>query len=679
VSAVSERSGGSHVPNPLDRVLDTLTDLAVWAFAIWTVIYYLGRALGWPTTPLLVATVLLTLVAVRPAWRHSHGPQTGVNGLGAVVGRQPTLLALAGVVLTAGACLVHLGTSPMRYAAGWALSVAALVPLAWVALTRERGTRRDAAEEGAVPESVSDAAAGARRRWTLPGLVASLGVTGAAAALAVLSLLTVRKDADDVFYVNKAVWVAEHGTIPTRDTIYSDQVLPALRGAGTAPVQSIEVLQGALAHVFGLAGGSVVYLLTPLVVSFLAVWTLWRLVREWSRERAVVAAAVAVVYLLWAVKDGYGLGAFFIGRDWQGKVVFACLGIPLLYLALSTWARRRSGYDGLRLFAIGAACVGLTSTATLVVPPIGLTVAVAMLLCGYRHWWGALLTLVYPVVTGAVVAASNTGGEFGAVDFTSAQAFHHVVGKGLFMAVGLAAILLAPWLVRRGPTRVVVTAGSLAALVVMAPGMPDVLNRLTGAGPILYRMAWVPAIPALVGVLATAPWRLERAPAPARIAVVVLVPAVVVVAILLGGKLLWTRGDTSIYSGPEWKYDQQPLEDARWIERTYDGSTPVLAPWPVMRGLALSTTEVHGVDPRSFYLQSLDEPAAQHQARIDLSQSMRNGNPKPQADFLEDLDRLDVEYVCLDDAKKRIREVLAGDGWTAERHNSRLTCYAPGG
>jgi hypothetical protein len=509
--------------------------------------------------------------------------------------------------------------------------------------------------------------------------VASVGVAAVAAALAVLSLFTVRKDADDVFYVNKAVFVAEHGTIPTRDTIYSDQVLPALRGAGTAPVQSIEVLQGAVAHLLGVAGGTVVYLFTPLVVSFLAVWTLWRLVREWTRERAVVAAAVAVLYLLWAVKDGYGLGAFFIGRDWQGKVVFACLGIPMLYLVLSMWARRRSWYDAVRLLAVGAACVGLTSTATLVVPPIGLTVAAAMLVCGYRHWWGPLLTLAYPVGSGLVVRASSGGSEFGAVDFTSGQAFHHVVGKGLFMAIGLTAILLAPWLVRRGPVRVVVTAGSLAALVVMAPGMPDLLNRLTGAGPILYRMAWVPAIPALVGVLATAPWRLERLPVRARLAVVALVPLVLVAAIVVSGKLLWTRADTSMYAQPEWKYDQQPLDDARWIERTYDGSTPVLAPWPVMRALALSTTEVHGVDPRSFYLQSLDEPEAKHQSRIDLSRSMRNGNTRPPADFLDDLERLDVEYVCLDDAKKRIRHVLTDNGWRVERHNSRLSCYTPSG
>ena len=660
------------MPNPLDRVFDTATDLFMWGFAAWTVIYYLGRTLGWPTTPLLLVTALVMAVMAAPAWRSSSG--TSLSSSGGRVGGQAAPWVLSAVTLAAAAAAVHFGTSPVRYAVGWALSVAALVPVVWVAIDRDRRDPLGSETARRDPQRPAQTSS----RWTVPGLIASLGVAGVGAGLACLSLFTVRKDADDVFYVNKAVFVAEHGTIPTRDTIYSDQELAALRGAGTAPVQSIEVLQGAVAHALGMEGGTVVYLVTPFVVSFLAVWTLWRLLREWTRQRALVATAVAVTYLLWAVKDGYGLGAFFIGRDWQGKVIFVCLGVPLLYLALTTWARRASWYGGARVFAVGAVSVGLTSTATLVVPPIALTVAAAMLACRYRHWWGALLALVYPLATGAVVAATTGGDEFGAVSFTSGQAFHHVMGTGVFMVVGLAGLLLAPWVVQRGPARIVVAAGSLAALVVMAPGMPDLLNRLTGAGPILYRMAWVPAVPALVGVVSTAAWRPERLTVGARTAASFLAPAVMITAILGSGQLLWTRADTSLESSPVWKFDARPLRYANWIEDTYDGTGPVLAPWPVMRALALTTTKVHGVDPRAFYLQSLSEPVDHHRARVQLSQSMRNGNPKPPPTFLRDLDLLEVRYVCLDPPKRSARAVLAGAGWMAVRKSGRLTCYEPG-
>ena len=41
-----------------------------------------------------------------------------------------------------------------------------------------------------------------------------------------------------------------------------------------------------------------------------------------------MAFVVAMAYLVWGVPSGYGLGAFFIGRIWQGKVIFVCLALP---------------------------------------------------------------------------------------------------------------------------------------------------------------------------------------------------------------------------------------------------------------------------------------------------------------------------------------------------------------
>src|SRR5581483_5604036 len=89
-----------------------------------------------------------------------------------------------------------------------------------------------------------------------PGTLLALGT---ALGLGAFSVFTLRSDPDDTFYVNRAVWVAQHGTIPTRDTMFSSQTLHALPGAGI-PVQSIEAFQGAIAHVFSLAGGTAAYL-----------------------------------------------------------------------------------------------------------------------------------------------------------------------------------------------------------------------------------------------------------------------------------------------------------------------------------------------------------------------------------------------------------------------------------
>ena len=115
-----------------------------------------------------------------------------------------------------------------RYPLGWILAVASVLVLVLALVVA-----------GRVAEQPPPATPGPAR---VAGSLFVLAVLGAAATA---SLYTLTKSYDDVFYVNKAVFVAEHGSIPVRDTVYSDQALPAIRGAGSVPMQSLEVLQGA--------------------------------------------------------------------------------------------------------------------------------------------------------------------------------------------------------------------------------------------------------------------------------------------------------------------------------------------------------------------------------------------------------------------------------------------------
>jgi hypothetical protein len=554
---------------------------------------------------------------------------------------------------------------------------AALVPLLW-SLVAVRGGGGAAPAETSTDEQLDEPDATSRRdSWLRTAASASVWAVGA--VLAYLSLRTVRLDADDVFYVNKAVYVAETGRIPLRDTIYSDQVLPALRGAGTAPVQSIEVLQGAVAHLLGISAGTVVYLVTPAVMSFLAVWALWRLARSWSAVRALVAFAIATTYLLWGVKSGYGLGAFWIGRIWQGKVIFVCFAVPLLYLALTRWARLGRRYDAAMMFAVGAVAVGLTSTATLVVPPIAAGAAVMLLLCRRPRWYMPLLAAAYPIASGVVVAlVAASGGQFGAVSFSSFEAFHNVVGDGLWGALGVFALLLAPWAVRPGGARMTAAAGSVVAVAAMAPGVPRLVNDVTGAGPILYRLMWMAVLPVLVGVLATAPLPAPRFGPAVRRTVAVVVPAGLAVLLVVGGQLVWSR-TTTLEDGPRWKFLTGQLAAARWVADSYDGSGPVLAPWRLMRALALTTTRIHSVDPRAFYLDAIDESPAAHAARLRLSASMRNGNTRPPATLADDLAAVGVGRICLDEPKVRYRDAVEALGWEPVASRGGVTCFAEGG
>ena len=59
------------------------------------------------------------------------------------------------------------------------------------------------------------------------------------------------------YFVSRAVWTAQHGRIPLKDVIFTNQAVKAV--AGESPVSSVEVLIGALARLFDVSAASFTY------------------------------------------------------------------------------------------------------------------------------------------------------------------------------------------------------------------------------------------------------------------------------------------------------------------------------------------------------------------------------------------------------------------------------------
>lgn len=672
-TAQTALGGWPRTTSPVDRFLDRLGDVLLLGFGLWTVLYHLACWLGVRTTPLLAVTAAGTLAAAPWVWRRRYEAGT----------RAPVLRTRAG--LAAGAASLVLATAAVvvlawgddaAYPWGWGLGLAALLPV--VALLVRRG--------------VHDPGDPAVAQRSPGGLLASAFAVAAGLAFAVLALFIYNVSHDDIFYVNKAVFVAEHGTIPLRDTVYTDQVLPALRGAGTVPVQSVEVLQGAVAHLLGIAGGTVAYLGTPFVGAFAAVWVLWALARSWSRGPAVVALALATAYLAWGMwlspgsSGSIAMSSIFIRALWQGKVLFLFLAVPLCYLLLTRWVRERQLRDVVLLFLLGAGAVGLTSSATFLVPPIAVGAAVALAACRSRAWWGALVLAAYPVGAGVFVATRPGGGAFGDVLRTPAQTFHGVVGAGVWGAVGAAAILLGPLAARAGAARVVAAAGAVVTMLVLAPFATSLFADLTGAGPVLWRLAWVAPLPTLVGIVASA---LVPAPRPApragdsSVTVRVwlqrlgwLAPVAALAVVVLSGRLIWASSSPArLEPTPVWKYPSESLDRAAYIARLYHGPGPVLAPREVMGALALTTTRIHAVDPRAFFLSALDEPPERNAERRLLSRTMAPGIMDTPRRFGQFLDDLDVGLVCPGVDKAEVRDAVVAKGWQRLGDDPAFPCW----
>ncbi|MDU0312331.1 DUF6077 domain-containing protein [Phycicoccus sp. M110.8] len=656
--------------SPIDRVVDPIVELGFWFFGLWTVAYHLAcwtRHLS--TTPLLVVSAAATAGLSPWVWRRHR--RVVIETPSSRASRLVAVLFLLGAALLIAAAVVLAPQTPAVYPVGWALAVGGLVPLVAAAVVQPRLRR---AQPGRGTTS-----------WV--AVVGSLAALVVGVGAAVVSLYLRNVSYDDVFYVNKAVFVAERGVIPLRDTVYSDQALPALRGAGTVPVQSIEVLQGAWGHALGFSGGTGAYVLTPLVAATAAVWVMWWLVRSWSRGPAVVAFAGTAAYLAWGMNMAPGahgstaLSSIFIRAIWQGKVVFLCALLPFLYVVATRWARERNPWDLGLLFLVGAAGVGLTSSAVFLLPPLVLGICAALAACRNRGFAGVALLAAYPIGTGVVVSRMTHDQSFGAILRTADQAFYNVIGHGWWGTLGLVALVVGPWCARSGAARVVAAAGAVSLVVALAPFMPELFNELTGAGPVLWRLAWLAPLPVLVGLLGTGlwdVWQLEGSRL-RRSAVALLrggVPIALVSTIVSVGALIWVRdGPAPLMPHPQWKFPVASLDRAAEMVRLYPGRGTVLAPSETMAALALTTTRLHAVDPRRFFLQSLEEPALVHQSRTILSRTMAVQPPKVPRTFGTHLDMLHVTLVCLDGAQPTYRAEMRKLGWKSEPAGPDFLCF----
>src|ERR1035438_10090536 len=252
----------------LAGALDGLTQFGVLAFAAWTLVFDVGLVAHLGTTILLAiwAVCLGGIAAGLAGLRRPAVAQAAPQG----IRPEPSALVRHSMLVAALVCGIGAGAAAGLHSAGlpwvWTpvlglLSVAATG--AWL-LTGDT----DRTQSPAPGESSS---------------AASLLAAGVALGAAIFSLFIVRPDADDVYYVSRSVWVAQHGQIPVRDILFTNQAMNPI--AGEPPISSIEVLNGALARLLGVSATSFTYYIAVPVLTFFAVWAAWLLIRRWARHR----------------------------------------------------------------------------------------------------------------------------------------------------------------------------------------------------------------------------------------------------------------------------------------------------------------------------------------------------------------------------------------------------------
>jgi len=649
---------------------------AMAAFAWWTLLYEAMLAAGWPTTPVTVCwLVTAPVIAVAIArWNAKHARRAQHEGrpdrpLPSWPGGWPervAVLALAVAVVVSAVLMAT--TTHAVFRLGWGIGIICLLAVGYV-------IRRS----GAQPYQTGDARAAAVSEAATPRTRDDLIALVISCAVSVSSLFVIRTINDDAYYVNISTWIAEHGRIPVRDTMYGNQTFPSTYGGGF-PISSIEAQIGSLARIFHLLAGTMAYLVVAPLCTFASIWVIWQLAHLWSRRRPMPAFLFSLVFILAGTGGAYR--SYSTSRIWEGKVMAVAIVIPLIWIFATRLAQTRDRHWTVLLGLAGIAFAGLTSTAALLGLTLACAIALAAVTLANRDLlWGAVALAVPALASGTAVAvlSRNVGGPTPTAPAAWAAVRAAYGAHPSMVIVTIVAALAAPLLVRGTAAATLIWSSGVASLAILIPGVLTFLNSVTGSGPVEWRLLLTPPAPILIGLCAAAGVgvtadRLAFRPVAARI-VAVAASLVVVGAFAVVGSPLWASSSWLV-GRPSWKVNVTALDNVRTLVAANPSTAgPVLLPAGEMRVLAIYTTRWYAVVPRVSDLQGLVEPAATTTARRTLLQlvSVTQRNPSA-ADVKSALKTLNVTTVCLGPSDVTARKMVRAAGYPAFQTIAGMRC-----
>jgi hypothetical protein len=661
-------------------VVDALLMASVAVFAWWTLIYEVVLVFKASTTPAvivwLVTSPVVGFVIGRATVRASVDPvqrdrtsaeSTGPATLGAGRPRHPRLAITALLVAASASAAVLATQKGAAFTAAWAVALLVALTVAgrtvrsvWTARTAVPPDSDDGSRETPRPS----------RLYEFPALVVSV-------LMAAVSLFVIRTSSDDAYYVNLSTWVAEHGHIPLRDTMYGNQVYPSSYGGGI-PIASIEGLIGAIARVTHLLTGTVAYLVVVPLCTFASIWVLWRLTSLWSPRRPIASFLFAVTFLVAGTGGAYRSYSYV--RIWQGKVIALAVLVPLIWWLATKLAESSQRHWIVMLAISGIAFVGLTTSSALLGSLVAGCIVCTGIVTGNRALLRGGIACGIPVVISGLVLAvfsSNIGGA-APIAPTRWKALHAAFGAHPAMvALTIVVILLAPLVVTRRIAAPLMSGMAVLCLTILTPGLFLLINAVTGAGPVEWRLLLGAPVPALVGICAATLLSLavRLVPRCAPWIVMAVVGAMVVTAFALVGTPPW-QASIRFEHRPAWKLSPTALANVKAVVASVpDANGPILLPAVEMRVLAIYTTRWYAVVPRAFDLRGLPEPATTTLARRTLLALVSRTAPRPSAPSVrEALRTLHVGTVCVHPSDTYARRTVRAAGYSPFQPVGALRC-----
>lgn len=343
--------------------------------------------------------------------------------------------------------------------------------------------------------SVREDAPAARR-------IALLLALAAVALELVMTLVTFRSDSDDSFYVSNVALFANSSVLNPFDSSMGSHVV------GTVPMYDFQIWESVLAMlcwVFRLGAAELCHtaMLPPLLLLAASAAFSLGLSLLGNERRAYLFTFVLSVFYIFSGANGYSVGAFLLGRVWQGKSASLTIVLPVLSALLLRELGRGERVQK-RLWALLLACmlaaISFNPTGLYVVgfEMLFLTAAVAITEKRGRlmvHLLpplaaGALFTFLIWLRTsqfpGQVDAASQAGRGF-VLEQLQLVFAHQEVYLALFAVLFVAVLLRGG---REARTYFVLTS-VLLALFVWSPVLGRLVAQYATKTPSYWRVFWL--------------------------------------------------------------------------------------------------------------------------------------------------------------------------------------------
>jgi uncharacterized membrane protein YiaA len=530
-----------------------------------------------------------------------------------------------------------------------------------------------------------------------------------AAGMALIASATLRPQSDDTNYVNLSTWIAERGTMPLRDTVYSDQVFE------TRPLGSAwESMWGVFAHVINISAPTLLYVVAVPILTMISVFAVDRGMRAMHVRHTNFALMIVSLFLLLDGANIFSFGVFHGSRIWQGKAFFVSAMVPLLIGAGIVWARSGRRNDLIRFLLIAIGASGLTTTATMLVPMITLViVGVVGFQRGIKAASWTSLAILTPLYVGLAFrgtrsADSNAMGQIvsdtlafvrpatilsGLSELPDPNEFVGLMAKPPFHAALFALVMCWGWLGSESRTARRVMAGlSLLWAIIYLPPVLAVVEQVSGVDSISWRFWWLLPIPMLVGAAASAVASgLIRMTSINKYKNLTLGLATILLLtfIVIPGKPVWlsSLGQVNLQSArlmwpPGWKVFGGYYEAKEILDVIAQDGDIVAARQNIEFSLAATTVRIHPVLPKVFWFAEATGPLAREQFGDRVT--IRQFTSKDQDPELPPLDlsllpaalaRVGVDVVCLDADRPEAIKLVRSFGYT---QGARVVKYSSG-